>query len=277
MKATFYFLASISILLLAGCASSPLSLKNEGLIHNEYPLKVSTKTGEKVEFVSADWMINNWKYDSVRKAWHRKMGSPFEGKVSIDLDDDGVVEVVKDYYLDLELTNTRNNAKIYVDLMPIPRSKKNLEMDFFLDNFVETNSSNVAWLETTRFSHNEVAEKSYATKIVEQKTFSGNGYDGIVSIVERADLNQLKLDPKHRSDTIAILFLRLDDAHKQIVRNGKVERYPSVLTVFVVAKPKYFDGVKSDFYSLTKAIRLKGKQLNIPDLGFVNNKLHAAN
>lgn len=271
MKIISYLLAAVSISFLVGCASSPFSLDRGGLKHDEFPLAVTRNENDKFGFISDEWKIKNWKFDSTRKAWFRKRGDQFQGKISIDLNDDGSAEVVKDYYSDLELVNRRNNAKIFLDLMPIPLNKKHVEMDFFLDNFVETNSSNVAWLETTRFSHNEVAEKSYATKIVDQKTFAGNGYDGIVSIVERADLNQLKLDPKHRSDTIAILFLRLDDAHKQIVRNGKVERYPSVLTVFVVAKPKYFDSVKSDFYSLTKAIRLKGKQLNIPDLGFVNN------
>ena len=259
-----------SVLLISGCASSPFLLDQHGLKHKEYPLLVKTKNYEETGFINSNWMIKNWKYEPGFKVWSRKSGKQFEREISIDLDDDGYKEIVKHYYLDLELVNKKNDAKIYFDLMPIPKNKGTLDIGFFLDSYVERNSSNVSWFESDRFSLGSVSEKSYATHVLDKKTFSGDKYEGIVAVVERADLNQLKLNPDHRSDRILVMFIRSNDIHKETISKGngkvKTKKYPGIISTVLVTKPKYFDEMKADFYLLTESIVLNSDALTIPDL-----------
>lgn len=257
----FVFLPLIS-LMLSGCASSLFTLDNSGLVYKDYPLKVLTDSGQKVEFINSDWSLENWKEAS---SWTRKTGKNFKSNVHVDLDEDGDAELVKTFYSDLELVNKVNNAQIFFDLTPISKNKESTEMDFFLDNFVENNASNTAWLKSDRFTGAAISEKSYATKIIGRETFSFQGHDGVIGIVERADLNQLKLDSEHRSEIMAVMFLRVDDIHLEFTaKQNHPLKYPGIITALLVSKPKYFQEVKADFYSLIKQIEIDGEKLLVP-------------
>ena len=253
----------------SGCAVKNALFDETGLSYKDYDLKIPTENKTTALFINENWRVGNWALDNISKKWKRKTGPEYKGYVFEDLNDDGNEQTIKNFYSDLELVNKKNDARIIVDTRPIPKSKADTNMEVFLSNFAENTSGSVSWLTSHGYTDASVRERTYATKIISSKTFEIKTHDAVVAIIEQADLNQLKLDPNHRSRMIAVLLVRIDDFKKVKEYRGRMswyEVYPGILVIVLRTKPQYFDKLQNDFYYFVNGIKLNGTSTNVPRL-----------
>jgi hypothetical protein len=225
-------------------------------------------TNDPADFVNVDWRTENWEYDEIYKVWQKKLHEKYRGDVKADLDGDDEPETIKRYHYDLELSHLVTEANIQVDVTVLPQSKQRTRMDVFLANFIDNISGGRSWYEKYRYTGKTKVSRTYASKLIVSREFKIGENDAVLATIELADLNQLELDPDHRSGVITILLVRLNDYvfRPRTAYLFQKQAFPAILTVMLYSRPEHHAELKPDFYALTKAIRLNGKSLDVPAL-----------
>jgi hypothetical protein len=254
-----------SVFAMAGCMRF-VKLDDKGLNYTNNDLKVAPSAKTPADFVGVDWQIGNWIYDGTYKVWQRKYIEKYKREVRLDLNGDGKSEFIKKYNKDFELVHAVTEAKMQIDVAVLPRCKARTAMDVFLANFVETISGGFSWYAKKRYSGNKAKSRVFAVKLIDAQEFKIGDNDAIIASVELADPAQLKLDPNQRTGVITLLLVRVNKfvfRSEDAFKTGK-NLYPAMLTVMLYAKPKYYDEMLPDFYTLIDSIKLNGEKLEVP-------------
>jgi hypothetical protein len=208
----------------------------------------------------ANYMIENYYGDCKEKKFFLRTGPAYEGKISVDWNNDGTEVRFPAYFYDLKLHHIQNAGEIWVLSREIPPHLANTLVDVFLDNYVENLSGLNVEVSRTPFNYVKITERKNATKIISKQSTKIGKYPGIIATIEIANLNQLRLDPNHRSGMMRVLIAKIDgkiggtdgivDGHMVIMppeRAGKV-----LLVVGYYNTPQFFEQGLPDFDSLLK-------------------------
>jgi hypothetical protein len=262
MKFKVYGFSMLFCIFNMGCNSASLAIiDTAGLRYENVPISIDFTNQEKQSFINDNWLVENWQHGSGQ--WERKDGDEYRGVMLRDLDDDGNLEKEKVYFTELELRHQINDSKIYVDLAVLPNSKRNTKIDVFLSNFVEQLSGKTTWYKQSVYGKPENETRTYAAKIIEQQYLDKGNYSGILVTIELANLDQLKLDPNHRSEIVSVLLLRVDDYIGENVGyndNGSYvfgDKRAAIFTTVLFSRPDDHLTSYKDFLSFIDSIKFR--------------------
>ncbi|MBN1770522.1 MAG: hypothetical protein JXB32_04610 [Deltaproteobacteria bacterium] len=232
--------------LVEGCATRFGSLEPTGYRHSFFAYRILRDA--EGQFVSADWMVDNFYLD--RNRWAPRVGPDFETELSLDLDGDGTWEsagTIPTY--DLLLRNARDAGTMWARTLPLSQRFDRTELRVLARMYVESVSGSGRVVTTVRQATGEVEvrvdARRYATEILDEGPWVVGGYEAYRITFQVANVDQLSLSETSLWQRATLILVRAgflwlggpyDDA-----------TFPTILMLGYCNLPDDFEGHLSDF------------------------------
>jgi hypothetical protein len=178
-----------------GCVTGSTT-SGSAVLHSRFPYAVTYDDAEKRSVLGDEWRLENYRRIEGSTDIERKEG--YSLKYELDFDDDDKTDSTAELpFPDLLLVNKRTNARLEVSTLLLDQRTSSKELRVLLQDLVDSRSGTRSLL--FGFEHGVVGVgKRYATRLVDSAEATLGGQKGLVATIERADLDQLQLDPKAR-------------------------------------------------------------------------------
>lgn len=250
----------------AGCATGQVQA-GDALVHPTFPYAVTYDNRDEKSILGPDWDLEN--YRKVTSATDGKTNLErkpnYETKYEFDFDDDDKGDASATLPSpDLIFVNRKTNARIEVTSLLLDKRLADKELRVLLSNIVE-NASGTRALFIGFGRAAAGVEKRFATRLIESGEATLDSSKGLVATVERADVDQLQLNPSARWRRSRLLLVhapfgyyvgesRLGDSEPGT--KTKYHRYRVLLLLEYTNSPDDFEAQYPDFVRLLDKIHL---------------------
>jgi hypothetical protein len=174
--------------------------KGSALVHSAFPYAVPYDDDEKKSVLGEDWQLENYrtyKDDmSGEVVIERKDGYTSDYEFDFDDDDKGDKKETLPSP-DLLFVSRKTNARIEVTTLLLDKRLADKELRVLLSNIVDSaNGSRSLFIGFGRVAGG--VEKRYASRLLDSSKATLQQSEGLVATIERADVDQLQLNPKAR-------------------------------------------------------------------------------
>jgi hypothetical protein len=245
----------------AACASGASVITASGYQHPDYGYGVSA-LDQGGALLPAGWQIENYYPRSFlggQPALVAKDGPEYRTRYLIDADGDGDFEVdAEAQAYDLRFEHERHGGVIWVRTTPVSVEWGSRDLRVLARKYVESVSG--AGFELVQFTAATVVsrERRWASSVVGEVPATLAGQQAHAVIMDVANVDQLKLDPSHRSARVEFVLARTPYAYVTTGRNPA--RFPVVLIAGYANQPTDFDASLADFWGLLGRIVMVGRQ-----------------
>lgn len=255
------FLSLVALFTTSCVTQSMIKISDEGLVNSEAGIIIRYETNTE-HFSGKRWIVKNLTVSRDDPKLHGNLSGRYSVNLWFDLDSDGQSDLnfTKDRY-DLLLENQQYNSKISIQSIPHGPGANNLDLDVLALEMLEGLAYSRA--HAYNFSKNtSVIGRTYATKMISKKKFNFQGRPAIRMTIEIANVDQLKLNSKHRLEKLEIVIVKTGNLLKReeySYKSGKKEKYnlPIFLYAIHAAVPRYFSKTEEDFADLLKRIEIR--------------------
>jgi len=280
----YFAIFTIAALSFSACGTpSQVRFVTDGMHYESGPVAVRFKNSVDHEFIDGNWKIDNWQllYEnpvtekgaiqaaSPKNPFVRKSGSPYEGTLRIDMDNNGKVEDFASFFTDLELRNAETDGQIWVLMRELPKHHSSLKLEAVLDAYAE----NLSLEDFTRKAPYDIwvlQKKSYAARVVSREAVKLGPYDALIATIELANLAQLQLDPKSRMGSVRVLLARVPGFSSPVFGDPDLEYNLSIprsgvglLVVGYYDSATFFEKGLPDFEAFLGQFTVDGKPISI--------------
>lgn len=249
----------------AGCASGQV-VAGSALVHTKFPYAVTYDDQAKKSIMGEEWDLENYRKVTSPKNGEvnleRKPG--YESKYAFDFDDDDKTDASATLPSpDLIFVSRKTNARIEVTTLLLDKRLADKELRVLLSNIVDNASGTRALF----VGFGRVAagvEKRFASRLLESGEAALESSKGLVATVERADVDQLQLNPnaRWRRSRLVLVHAPFDyyvaGAYRQGVGPPEHHKYRVLLLVEYTNSPEDFESQYPDFLRLLNKIHLLG-------------------
>lgn len=253
-----------------GCVSRGGVAPGGALVHPQFPYSVTYEDEQSKSVLGDDWLLENYRRVDRKGAGsasaakeveiERKQG--YEEVYELDFDDDDKADAKAPLPLpDLLLVNKKTNARIEVSTLLLDKRLADKELRILLSNIVE-NKAGTRSLFIRLGKVGAGLQKRTASRLLESGTASLEKQTGLVATVERADLDQLELDPKARWSRSRIFLLHapfdyyaLENPNAASAQH-RYHKYRVLMLVEYTNSPEDFEAQYPDLLRLLNKIHL---------------------
>ena len=130
----------LTMVLCQACTPASGALGAQGYEQSLSKIQVKYSDPAQQKFLPADWVLDNYAYDPIKKSWSEKKGVQYRALRLLDEDADGTVsraERRNENIFDLRFVNTRDNAVIWLKVHPMEPSAAGRDLDVILENYAD--------------------------------------------------------------------------------------------------------------------------------------------
>jgi hypothetical protein len=259
-----------------GCATGRVPA-GDALVHTKFPYAVAYDDRAEQSILGQDWDLENYRKvvspTDGKASLERKPG--YEAKYEFDFDDDDKGDASQTLPSpDLIFVNRKTNARIEVTTLLLDKRLADKELRVLLNNIVE-NASGTRALFVGFGRAAAGVEKRFATRLIESGEATLDSANGLVATVERADVDQLQLNPSARWRRSRLLLVHAPFGYYVAETAGaatKYHKYRVLMLIEYTNSPDDFETQYPDFVRLVGKIHvLKDEML----LGYLTEPLAA--
>jgi hypothetical protein len=263
-----FLIAALVATCAAACGTpSQVTLDTGGLKYESGGIRIAYKNPAQYQFVDARWKIDNWMlgyYDP--NTLTRKLGTPFEGVLRVDMDNDGRVEDYSAFFTDLELRHSETEGQIWVLMRELPRHRAEVKLDVLIDDYAER----LSFEEYTRTGPFDVwllPTRKYAARVVSKQPSMLGPFEAMIATIEIANLAQLQLDPNSRMGFVRVLMARVPGFTTNVIPLPPSSYVPrsnvGLLVVGYYDSTAYFEKGAPDFEAFLEQFTVNGRPVKI--------------
>jgi hypothetical protein len=265
----------------AGCLPAGSTVSGSALIHPKFPYAVEYDDMGKKSVLGDDWRLENYRKASEEPGKpteiERKTG--YDATYELDFNDDDAVDAKEQLpYPDLLFLHRKTNARLEIATVLLDDRLRDKELRVLLDDIVESQSGTRSLF----VGVGKVAagiQKRFASRLLESGEATLDGHQGLVATFERADIDQLQLNPdaRWRRSRLFLMHAPFDhyvsdqppgndaiDAAPNISKGfAKFHKYAVLLAVEYTNTPEDFEAQYPDF------VRLLNKTHMLTDAGLL--------
>lgn len=251
MKAPVWLALSLGILA-AGCVKGSTTA-GRALVHPTFPYAVTYDDDKARSVLGDDWRLENYRRKEVSGDLERKQG--YELKYEFDYNDDDKADATATLpFPDLVFVHRRTNARLEVSTLVLGEKLANKELRVLLQDVIDSRSGTRSLF--VGFGRAALGvQKRFATRLLDSAEATLGDSKGIVATVERADLDQLQLDPKMRWQRSRLFIMHAPfqyfvPAGPSASADAKLHGYPVLLLVEYTNTAQDFEAQYPDFVRL---------------------------
>jgi len=258
--------------LASGCMTAAVK-PGPALVHPRFPYGVTYDDEARQSVLGDDWRLENYRKETTSSGTgglERK--KDYEITYELDFDDDEKSDAnVVLPYPDFVFLHRRTNARIEVSTVLLDEKLVNKELRVLLNDMVESKSGTRSLF--VGFGKAALGvEKRFATRLLDSEEATLGDQKGLVATIERADLDQLQLNPKARWGRSRLFMLRapFSWAISEGQTTGGVRKYHSYGVLLLVEysnTPEDFEGQYPEYVRLMNKIHLLTDDMLLAYLG----------
>lgn len=247
-----------------GCMPTGSVANGSALVHSQFPYAVSYDDERSKSVLGEEWTLENYRVASAKAdgslELERKDG--YETTYELDFDDDDKEDAeAKLPNPDLVFLHRRTNARLEVTTLLLDKRLADKELRVLLSDIVEKESGTRSLF----VGFGKVAagvQKRFASKLLESSEATLGNEKGLVATIERADLDQLQLNPNARWRRSRLFLVRAPfDYYATKSRFGEpglysYHKYRVLLLVEYSNTPEDFEAQYPDLVRLLNKIHL---------------------
>lgn len=219
----------------------------------KYGYRIVYKNASKRQFINADWRLDNFYRDHDGK-WTRKRGSDYYGIRLTEDDKHGGVKKEKVHFFELKLGHRRNNGVIWVQIFDLLPKHRDRQLDVLLANYVESLSGTGLFIQSNVYGLLHVKEKKHAALVRFKQWMRLHQYPALRARIDLVNLDRLKVDPKHRGQSVELVLLRFWRTAVKEDYTGKQSTvfHPAIMVIGYKNSVAYFARHRSDLQTFLK-------------------------
>jgi hypothetical protein len=234
-------------------ACEPATFGVDGFHSAQFPYSVRYSDPGARTLLSSDWIVENYYSDSHGAPTKPKEDDDYAKEREIELEGGHTTKLTFDVY-DVLLAHKSSDAKIWVRSIPYSPRQAQRSLRLVAEDYAEALSG--AGFYASDLGRVKVQSKQYASHVVGGRDAKLAGLPAYDATIEVANVDQLKLDPKSRSEMIRVVFVRTDFTYP-------VRRVDSTLPVMLMIgysnAPSDFAAQSADFERFLALIGTGGK------------------
>jgi hypothetical protein len=185
-----------------GCMRGGSTASGSALVHPNFPYAVAYDDEAEKSVLGNEWRLENYRRKEPRPGAvtatdiERKAG--YDTTYGFDFNDDDVADKKRELpYPDLVFVHKRTNARLEVATVLLDDRLGDKELRVLLNNIVESgNGTRSLFVGFGRVAAG--VQKRFASRLLDSQEAALGDNKGLVATIERADLDQLQLNPKAR-------------------------------------------------------------------------------
>jgi hypothetical protein len=197
-------------LLLVQCGPKAGVIGPAGFAQETYHYNVSYRDPVKKLFLPADWQLDNY-YDYFEGTWKPKEGPAYQAVREFDANGDGTIsesEKNSEFIYDLRFTHTKDDGIIWIKAHPVAASDARRDLDVELNDYADGMAGTGLYAQGNLFSLEKLKARTYTTFVTSRQPIKVGSLTGLVGEIEIAEIERLRLDPKHRSGKLRVVLAR---------------------------------------------------------------------
>jgi len=237
----------------------------DGFHHNDYGYRVSAVHGGGL--MAEPWKLDNFYEDTefdANSGVTQNVVKPKDGKdyvVVYDLDHDGDGETddsVKELVYDLRFKHLVHDGVVFLRTIPMSTDLKQKKLSVLMDRYVEQIAGAGYEVVSLNSQVNFLIEKRYAAAVVSKGATKLAGRDAYIAVLDVANVDQLKIDPKARKERVELVILHTDFVYKHQSINDKAKptEYPVLMFIGYANTPDEFAAGEGDFHDFLARIEI---------------------
>ena len=240
--------------LVAACTPKPGLFRKDGFHSARYGFTVCFLYPKHKLFLN-HWFIDNFTYDATTGELAPKTGKLYMGVRLVDRDNDGNLEREKVYLFDLKLNHRKTNGVIWIQTFELQPGDEGKELRVLLGNYVSSLSGTGLYAEGNIYSILKYKQKKYAAVIKQSAMESLAGYSAQAALIQIYNIDQFKVDPKHRGSMLKVYLMKL----KYYASGDKKNLKTALMLVGYHNTADQFDRYLGDFALFLKNFRFANK------------------
>ena len=244
---------------LAGCAPGSTAA-GSALVHSKFPYAVTYDDERTKSILGSEWTLENYRRVEPDRqhpelvAIERKKG--YETTYRFDFNDNGQADGSEAFpNPDLLLVSRKTEARIEVSTLLLDKRLADKELRVLLNNAVESASGTLSLF--VGFGSVAVAgSQRFASRLIDSQEVQLGSEKGLVATIERANLDQLQLNPNARWRRSRLFLMRAPFSHFVAAPSGNFEPYRVLLLVEYSNVPEDFEAQYPEFLRLMNKIHL---------------------
>jgi hypothetical protein len=245
----------------AGCAVPNAGVISPGKYQSKlYPLSLTGGSADQASPASAGLMPPGWRLDNF---WGKELPNrpketeSYMTNLEFDWDGDGRFEAQRrEFAYLLRFESRLNDGVVWLRGIPVSTDLADMDLSALMTKFSDALSG--ANYETTRLTRETrtISEEHYASVITASAPCKWAGLECVTAAIDLANVDQLKLDPAHRSRRLRVVIARTPFHYEPsaVSSNG----YPVYLFAGYSNLPANFEAGLPDFLSLLQRVSIAG-------------------
>lgn len=263
------------VALLAGCTQGSTTA-GSALIHPKFPYAVTYDDAEKKSVLGSEWKLENYRHREHSTDIERKEG--YELNYSFDFNDDDKGDAEQDLpFPDLVFLNKKTNARLDVSTLLLDERLASKELRLLLNDVVDSRNGTRSLL--VGFGRAVLGvEKRFASRLLDTSDATLGDQKGVVATIERADIDQLQLDPKARWQRSRLFMMhapfdyyaakpRRSSSGEEVGMVDKYYKYRVLLLVEYTNTPEDFEAQYPEFLRLLNKVHMMTDAMLMAYLG----------
>jgi hypothetical protein len=242
-------------LLLAGCGTQlPGVVSADGYASGRYPLAV--RKGYDAP-AAAGLMSEGWKLDNFNDD-EPKGGEAYRTTIRIDANGDGDFEQQEEGpAFELRFVHLRHAGVVWLRTVPVSADLAKKDLRVLTDGYVEALAG--GQYESTELDRSSVTtvEKRFASTLLSAEPCQLATQECEAATIELANVDQLKLDPKYRSNKLMVVITRTPFVYWPRMRRS---HHPVYLVAGYSNQPGQFEAGLPDFLGFLQHIDITGSR-----------------
>jgi hypothetical protein len=236
----------------------------DGYRHDDYAYRV-VPLGDG-GLMPAAWKLDNFYLEANEQGKQVLKAKEAKGYVSeyrLDQDGDGEFEAkVDELTYDLRFENRVHAGVVFLRTIPISSNLRQKKLSVLMDQYVEQIAGAGYELVSLNRGQAVVVEKRYAAKVVAQRNTSLAGREALLTVLDVANVDQLKVDPKARHQRVELVLLHTNFAYKPRLTSetAQASAFPVVMFLGYANLPAEFDTGLADFHDFLGRIEIHGRR-----------------
>lgn len=239
--------------LLAGCgAQLPGVVSPDGYVSGRYPLVVGKGYDAPA---AAGLMPDGWKLDNFNGD-EPKSGKAYQATIRIDADGDGDFEQEEEGpAFELRFEHLRHAGVVWLRTVPVATELAKKDLHVLTASYVEALAG--GQYESTDLGQGTATtvEKRFASSLLSAEPCHLATQECEAATIELANVDQLKLDPKYRSNKLMVVIIRTPFDYSPRRRK---KHFPVYLVAGYANQPGQFEAGLPDFIGFLQHIDISG-------------------
>jgi hypothetical protein len=199
-------------LALGACVTSRGTFGPKGYEQNTYHYQVAYARPPQQLVLGGDWRLDNLRMDEAVKKLVDKDGPEYVAARKTDDDGDGTIapnEMHKEPIYDLRYVNARDGGVIWIKAHPLSAAEAALDLDVVLKSYADDLSGSGLYASANVFSVERPAVKQFISFVTGREPVRVGPNLGVSALIELAETERLRLDPRHRSSRLKVVMSKL--------------------------------------------------------------------